>query len=273
MSDFEVSLDAGAAPEPAEDQVLAPAAGDEDTGADAPAEGGGEEPEGEEPAEPQPHRGGVQKRIDKLTAEKYELQGRLRQLEESLHRQAQPQPPQPAQQAQNAEPQMDEFETVDEYLRARDTWLRNDLLTTVQKQQQEAQERARHQQQQQVFSQKLQGVKAKYADFDAAVVYNPAMQSPVLGHALMACENGAELAYIIGKNPALSAQFANNYDPVSVGIALGRIEAQMATLAPKRQSSAPAPISPTRPNHSPNKDPGSMTPEEYRAYKRKMQGA
>ena len=78
----------------------------------------------------------------------------------------------------------------------------------------------------------------------AAVVENPAVQiSPPMAAAIMQMEQGADVAYHLGKNPAEAARIAA-LPPLNAVFELGRLAASLAAPTAPKISRAPDPIRP-----------------------------
>lgn len=104
----------------------------------------------------------------------------------------------------------------------------------------------------------------KYQDF-ADVVENPALTiTPAMAATIMQTDNGADLAYHLGKNPAEATRIAG-LPPVRQAFELGRIAAALNT--PKAVvTNAPAPITPLGATARANpKSPHEESMEEYAA--------
>lgn len=97
--------------------------------------------------------------------------------------------------------------------------------------------------QKQAWQERVETVKATLPDVEE-VIGNPklpiteAMKNVALSH-----EQGVDLAYFWGKNPAVAARTAAITDPVALGVEIGRALAslQAAAAPPKKISTAPAP--------------------------------
>lgn len=102
--------------------------------------------------------------------------------------------------------------------------------------------------------------RAVYADFDQ--VFNGAFIPQHVGLMIVESDQAADVAYFLGKNPAVARQIAE-MNPVQAARELGRIEAKLTLPKPKTQSAAPDPINPVKPGGLSRKDPGSMSPQEF----------
>lgn len=112
------------------------------------------------------------------------------------------------------------------------------------------------------FAESIPEAREKHADFDAAlsVAQDPRVISPQLSVMILESDVPHEIAYHLGKNPAL-ARTLSGMNPVQAARELGRLEASLA--APKRQTAAPDPINPVKPGGTSRKSPGDMSPAEF----------
>ena len=93
------------------------------------------------------------------------------------------------------------------------------------------------------FLEKAEKVAERYPDFQA-VVSNPSL--PINDHMaefIAESENGADVAYFLGKNPIRAAQIAK-LSPVGAARELVKIEAELASKPKPSPSKAPEPIKP-----------------------------
>lgn len=125
-------------------------------------------------------------------------------------------------------------------------------------------EEVRRQSVQMGFIEEIPKVKERYPDFEAVIQQAARETSPALSWMIMESDVAHDLAYHIGKNPAL-ARTLSAMHPVEAARHLGKIEAALA--APKPVTSAPAPITPNKGTASPAKDPAKMTADEYNAWR------
>jgi len=183
----------------------------------------------------------VQKRIDKLTREKYEYARQLERALDVIERTKQPE----AKPADTA-PKRESFKDDNEYALAlidhRAELKAQELLSKHTAAQ--AEERAKAEQQQKVstFDAELKKAADKYPDFDE-VVRDPAhafFNGALLDALSDLGANGAELAYYLGQNPAEGWRLFN-LKPVALGREIAKLEAEHGA---KMKSGAPRPIKP-----------------------------
>ncbi len=204
-----------------------------------------------------------QRRIDKLTREKYDLQ---RTLDAERGGRAPAAPAAPVVTA-DVEPQEADFADYGSYIKA---------LTThaVQKSQREAVQSARIQAQQEAdtaladaFEPQLHAARAKYEDFDE-VVSQP-LFTPETQATLMQSPHGAEIGYYLGLHPK-ETMALNRMTPVALARAVIALEQQIGTKLTKTVSTAPIPITPVTGSAVSVKDPTKMTTSEWMAWEKQQ---
>ena len=129
-------------------------------------------------------------------------------------------------------------------------------------------EAQRLQERQADFQDQVQDARSRYADLDAvmAVAANANIVSPDLAAMVLEGESPVDVAYHLGKNPAL-ARSLSQMPPLQAARELGRIEAGLSRPQPRTATNAPDPITPVRAGGSAGKDPAKMTADEYRAWR------
>ena len=205
---------------------------------------------------------GVQKRIDRLTRERYRLQGEL----EAMRRQAQaPEPQARAAQSDDA-PKPEQFQSYEQYLEAKAEWKAEQKVAEVFRKQQETTQRqtaeAERRQISQAWEQRVEAAADAYDDFEEVALAPDLPVSGVMAEAIQRAEKGADVLYYLGKNREVAAQIAR-LDPLSAAIRIGEIAATLARPAPKKATNAPPPISPVGARASVSKDPDKMSTDEW----------
>lgn len=192
--------------------------GEEDHSDDA---GKKEDLNADDPAASEPKKGGVQKRIDKLTREKYDLErdniflrGQLSQVKKSGE----------SKDDIPAELSRDDFETDESYLKALNAQnlevLRKERESETQKQQDE-----RKQKEQEALKRQLDSGREKYKDFDSVALADDHKVTQEMYDAAHG-EHLEDILYVLGKNPAASNRIASL--PASQQIKeIGKIEARI----------------------------------------------
>lgn len=216
------------------------------------ADASDDSPEGDEDdsdADKQPgdqprRKGGFQRRIDKLTREKRELEARIAALEGKLAGgaatpaagEAREQPPAEA----PGKPKPEDFDTYEAYTEALTDW----------KLEQRERERARQEAERQVFETwlaRIEAARQAHPDFDE-VVDSDTPVSAAMQQAILESEQGAEIAYWLGKHPEEAARIAK-LPPIAAIREIGRIEASLNPKAPSPKpkagiTRAPKPVTP-----------------------------
>lgn len=224
-------------------------------------------PDGEEAEPKHTLPKGVQKRIDRLTRDKYRLQAEL-EVARRQAPQAEPQRP-PA----NGEPKAEQYKSYEEYLEARAEWKAEQR---VEKRLGELREKAQRQagqaEQEKLQSQwekRVSEALTTYDDFEEVALSPEVPISEPMMAAILRSPKGADVAYHLGKNPDLAAQIAG-LDPISAAIRIGEIAASLSRPNPKKTTGAPPPINPVGGRASTHKDPSQMTDAEFAAWRREQ---
>lgn len=155
---------------------------------------------------------GYQRRINRLTAEKYRKAAeaeRLAQENAQLMARLQALQGQPAVPA-NTGPKQEDFQSYEDYLQARAAHVsRTEALKAVQQYQQfsaqqttRAQQAAAERAAEQAFQMRADKAREAYADFDESTEWLTGQVPPAVVGLLAASENSADLLYFLGKNPA-----------------------------------------------------------------------
>ncbi len=206
---------------------------------------------------------GVQKRIDRLTQEKYRLRAELDFL-----RSQQPQQAQPAQQAQQPSqaPKLEQYNSIEEYLDALADHKASQKFDHLAKEREAKESQTRQQQEvaklHESYTKQTEQARQAYGDFDD-VVQDPDLPiSQAMAEAIMRSTNGADVAYYLGKNPDQAARIAS-LDPFSAAVEIGRIAATVVRPQPRKTSNAPPPIQPVGARATPVTDPDKMSADEW----------
>lgn len=239
----------------AADQIAGPAP-QENTDADAAAQAKDDDEES--------HRvpKGVQKRIDRLTRERYRLEGEL----EAMRRQAQPPAKPETREPSAGRPSPDQFASYEDFTaalvrhEAEQIIKARDSQAEQSKAQQSATARDRE------WAKRMDAAREAYPDIDDVIGGSDVPVSQAMVDVLQRHPKGADLAYYLGKHPDAAERIAG-LDAVSAAIELAEIGATLARPAAKKQTSAPAPISPVGQRAAVSKDPDKMTADEWLAWR------
>ena len=138
-----------------------------------------------------------------------------------------------------------------------------------QAQQQQASQQQQAQKVAQDWQSKVEKVRAVAPDFDEAfanvaeITFAQSTLDAVAGH-----EKGAEIAYLLGKDPVKAYQIAS-LPPMQQLMALGEIAAKTNLTKPKTVTNAPPPVKPVS-GKSSIVDPNSLSMKEWVAYRNKQ---
>jgi hypothetical protein len=212
-------------------------------------ESGDESTEQQQPAEPpvEPEASGFQKRINKVTAEKYEYRRRAEAAEEALKKHSQA----PAHKAKGAPTLADpDIDYDDEKYQAALIDYRVDQR--LQAAQEERRQRRQQEQQAKMaddFAKKIESsnVPEDYSDAIDKMAHSVVFDMGVVS-AIQQADNGPELAYYLAQNLDI-ADNISRMSPVSAALELGKISVQLSAgkKTSKSASKAPNPVTPVKP--------------------------
>lgn len=210
---------------------------------------------------------GVQKRIDRLTRDKYRLQA---ELDVARRQPQQAQPRSPAANA-NGAPKPEQFRTYEEFLEARAEWKAEQKVSAVLGEFQEHTRRQSAEAEQgrlaQTWEERVGKALEMYDDFEEVALSPDLPISEAMMAALVRTEKGPDVAYYLGKHRDVAAQLST-LDPYSAALRIGEIAATLSRPAPKKTTNAPEPINPVGARASTSKDPSTMTDAEFAAWRR-----
>ena len=194
--------------------------------------------------EEKPKEDGFQKRINKVTADKYEQQRRADGLQAELDSLKATNKPAPAK-----EPKLEDYDfDVEAHTMAMIDYKVdqkvNQKADSLTKQQQDNQVEKAKADTTRKFTENSAAFAEKNKDFNEVLGKVPVLQSSVLNE-LMEMENGPELAYFLGNHLDIADSIVN-MNPVAAGIKIGEIARKLAEPKQVKQSNAPAPIEPLK---------------------------
>ena len=263
-------------PPPEAPEPQAPeSAGDSGTPEDTPD---GEDSEEQRQARQQPRYGAsAQSRINRLTRDKYELAGRLKEMERRLNEQPQQRTPEPPAQPQGKPKPSDYPGDWEAYNEALIDWTaeqKTQRILEKQREEQYARQSYEHEMRlNQQWQSRLNPYRAQTPDFEAVLAATEDIQvPPYLQHEILAHEHGPQLAYELAKQPA-ELQRIVSLPPASAVRELGKFEARnnIGHQRPPSISSAPEPVRPVGGGSSVStRDPGSMGFQEYKQWWKKQ---
>lgn len=211
---------AGKPPEPEETKAAPPEPKEVPKEKPAEAKAEGEEP----PEEKGRPKGNFQKRIDKLTAEKYRLSDELGALRAKLEAATKP-----AEQAapEPTRPKPEDYEDSEKYLEALADWKTE--LKVKELKEKDAQE-AIQQQMRKTFDAHLERTRKfreEHDDYDEVAADANIPIPKAVEFAIIELDNGPEVAYHLAKNPELAEKLAGMSDVAAV-MEIGRLSASLA---------------------------------------------
>lgn len=219
-------------------------------------------------------KGGFQKRIDKLTKSNTQLEEEKEYWRKEALRTQNPEAPKIT--PSDKEPSEDDFQTHAEYIKAvarheakqaaKEAVTAERSAETAKTQQQKATE---------AFQAREAEFKAAIPDFDEVMAEAGDVQvSDAVIYEIVSSENGPQLKYYLAKNPDEAARLSK-LNPIQVAREVGRIESRFSTsqaeAPPVKTTGAPPPPTPTGKNSATaTKDPGEMSPSEYKVWRAKQ---
>lgn len=235
-------------------------------------------PEDNPDAQPQdtPKKGGVQKRIDELTRERYEAKREADHWKAVAEQRAQA----VQQQQATPPPKLEDFADVNEFFAARDAYVRDQTKAEIYREahQQSLRQQQETQQHQQAIAQQQRVERFKAQESEAAAKYQDyvtAVSSPVIQQVIQArseiletmldSEHGPDIAYFLAKNPTQLQKVAS-LSPLAAVREIGRIE-QMFMAPQKQTTNAPDPVRTVGGKAEATRNPENMSIAEYRKWR------
>lgn len=238
-----------------------------------PAEGDGEEePAQEDEGKPRPR-----KRRGRQEREIGRLKGEIDELKSIILRQHGQQPQQQTRDAPKP-PKQEAFTDYGEFLEARAEWKAQQTVQQILQQERQQIQNSQRQRSQEAakaqYGERLETARDKYEDFDDVAFDDSLPITDAMANAIMTADNGPEIQYYLGNNPAEAKKIAG-MDPISQVRAIGRLEAKLLTPSPKKTTSAPKPVKPlggTAGGGVGSNDPAKMTMAQYKEWREKGGG-
>lgn len=198
---------------------------------------------GETPDPPKPS--GVEKRFSELVWKAREAERKAAYFQGLAEAGGRGAPEGAEPKAKDGPPKQEQFETYDEYLRA---LTRHEIGVEMAQERHRLTAEMEHREARGGFEQRAEAFRQKHADFDQ-VAFNEDLEiSGAMRDAILNSQDGAELAYHLGKNPEEASRIAR-LNPYHQMLELGRISARIAApppAPPRPASAAPAPITPVK---------------------------
>jgi hypothetical protein len=231
-----------------------------------------------EPAKEAKKKGGYQRRIDKLSEQKWQLEDRARKAEErsqqleqqlAAHSAAVQKPSSASvEDVLDLIPHVEEAKDLDAH---RNDWrqflvafrddIRKEVLGQVEKESRDREQRATTDQLAKSWQVRFQEAAAKYDDFEETVRSRRLLITPNMAQTFQESELGIEVLYHLGKNPKEAARISQLSDRAQIR-ELGKIEVLLSSQA-KEPEATPAPETRKQPVFS--KTPPPITPVAHTA--------
>ena len=241
-----------------------------------------EEPEKKPEPEPEPSSSKVVKRIGDLT-KKWRTAERERDFEKDKRREAEVKLKEFLSKVPDeSRPLKEDFDDEDDYLEALTDWK---IESRFKASQDSVAQEAEEKDEKQAIDDSYEGLdnamdrgRDKYDDFESLVLAEDLIISPEVMQILLDTESPEEVMYYLASNPEESARISE-LDPIRVAKEIGKIEVRLTKeekgevkekpKPSKKQSNAPAPITPVKTTGVTEKDPNKMSPKEYREWREK----
>jgi hypothetical protein len=184
---------------------------------------------------------GVQSRFNELTRKNHESERRARDAErrasyfEGLATQTAQNPAENA-----AKPTADQYDDYNEFVEALTDWK---VAQKTQTMQSDAAKGVLENERKANYAERLEEAKSTIPDFVEVVGASDVTIANHVGELVMDSARGPEILYHLAQNPSL-ANTLNGLSERRAAMEIGRLEAQLEAPVVKRQSQAPAPISP-----------------------------
>lgn len=230
--------------------------------------------EQQEPQDGESSPKGVQKRIDKAVRAQREAE-REREFWKQEALKAKPAPAEtPKTPEATNEPSENDFQTHTEYVKALTKWTAMQAVEELKASQRTEKVKMQQQTAQQEFKVREEAFKAATPDFDEVMSESEDVRiSDALVYEIATSDQGPALKYYLAKNSE-EAERLSNLAPLALAREVGRIESRFSTsqeTKPAKTTGAPPPPNPTgKSSATSTKDPGEMTPAEYRVWRAKQ---
>lgn len=208
--------------------------------------------------EPAQLQKGVQKRIDKLTQQRYERDARIRELEARLEQQAE-------REIAN-EPKPEQFDSLDDFVAAKVEFETGRKMREVEKQ---AKQASIQQARIEGFNERAVAVRQQNPDFDVVLQSAAGTVSNAVMDVILEADDGPGVAYYLAKNPTELAKI-NSLSERQQVLELGRISARLSMKQEPRVTKAPPPPPTVQAKASSSKNFNEMTDAEYLEYRKRQ---
>jgi len=204
---------------------------------------------------------GVQKRIDKLTQQRYEREARIRELEAQIsENERKAQASQPA-------PDPSQFDTWEKYLDAEVEFRASKKIRDIEQErtiQQKNAERLAS------FNDRAAAIRQANPDYDAVLQSAAVNVSQAVMETILESDDGPAVAYHLAKNPTELYRLNAMSERQQV-LELGRISARLSAKVPDRKvTQAPPPAPAVKATGSGSKSVSDMTDKEYMEFRKRQ---
>jgi len=205
-------------------------------------------------------KNGVQTRIDELTRKARDAERRADYYERLATANTAQNPAEGA-----AEPTVDQFEDYGDYVKAIARWEVAQTTKTIAR---DAALGAAQNERKANYAERLAETRQAIPDWDEVMAKAENVEVlPHVAEAVLDSERGPEIFYHMAQNPGF-AERLNGLSPTRAALEIGKIEASLT--APRRQSQAPAPITPITTGSTTKVNLNTADMETYIAERRKM---
>lgn len=182
----------------------------------------------------------LEKRLAKERRKRIELETRYK-VEQEMRQRPEPKP------VADGEPKREQFNDYEGFLEARAEWKADQRVNErLAKQSEERQHQAHQDTERKAvedFQKRSREAAKSIPDFEEVVADSDAIVTRAMSEAIISSEDGHLIVYHLAKNPDEAERIAS-LSPAAQAREIGKIEATLSKPAPKKPSSAPAPISP-----------------------------
>lgn len=213
---------------------------------------------------------GVQRRIDKITRQKYEAEARAKMLEERVAAMEARQASAPK---DDEMPTLGKYNNFDEYVAAKAEYISKKTIesTLTEREKRQAAEREATERTKTVesWNKRVEKATAEMPDFEEVITSSEVPMTGPMQQAIMESEAGPKLAYYLANHPNEASDIAR-MTPIGAIRTLGRIEERLSKPVEKKSTSAPEPLTPIGGKTKVSKDPSDMSQKEFEAWRKSI---
>jgi hypothetical protein len=201
-------------------------------------------PEAEKPVEkpetdeqPEKRTSRFERRLNRAYRARAEAEARAKLLEERLSKLEAPKT-----ESTEGAPRLEQFDDIEKYAAAREKYAAEKALKEFETRQKQEHQKQFQQKLVSAWEERLEKAAEKYDDFEDIV--GTLQPTNPLTIAIMRAENGADIAYHLGKNPKEAMRIASLSDPLEQVLAVGQLGARLSLEPPKAKTPSKAPPPP-----------------------------